>query len=477
MNFELPGDIVAPWDDMVPAHPHIPTLSKLRTFVLKYLDSEQAAEILVVMRSLLDKTGGRLTGLKTLHLGDISGSPEWEEAEQSLVPLTVELQKILPVPSEVRDGENALQTRGLTALSITGMKDRFECTDRQLVVGGIKDGLKSLASLSVFNTVTSLRLMFCESFIFDAIKPQLDQDARLPMPKLSGLWLEKCEGSGNQLVWNRTSLSPYCSIAPLLEMVIARKAKTECSDIRVIGYAHRDSGHVSQEAVGHLRSYVDCIAGWGRDEGEVPDSPIDGPISQEEEDERLIREAEEMDDPEFDYYCDLILRKQEQDVDEGEDSEMEDGENEHALMGAPLPIPVLMSNEMVEDDELTPEEALPTPRNPYQTFFDADLLASYHRYITGEDLDVGIRSSHGEIYGSRVVDGADVDCGASTSTHPSTTLSSPSSSTFSLPTSTAPSEAASVCGDPGSDDTAFQLTMEKVGVRYNMDTDLELDTY
>jgi len=169
------------------------------------------------------------------------------------------------------------------------------------------------------------------------------------------------------------------------------------------------------------------------------------------------------------------------------------------------------------DFELS-EEALPTPRNPDQTFFNLSMAHplphppadALHRYVTGEDMSPGptsvLQSSPHTIpsltfttpsspTGVEAEENADIDCGASISTQPSTALSSPSTSTTSLPTSTAPSEAASsVCGDqdadaerePSSDDTATPypfLDGKKVrlGVfghsEVEMGSDFEVDAY
>jgi hypothetical protein len=523
------GEFRGPWADIIPAHPTIPTLSNLRMLLIKYLEPGDAVEILVALRSVLNRTSGRLAGLKTFHLGDVSGLPEWGDEEQSILPLVGELKKVLPLPGNGHEEPGG--AGGLRALSLTGFKDRFTSA---LTAGGFEDGLKALTALEVFNSVTTLRLVFCDGSMFSTLQPRVvDMDEStttmsgkvvLPMPRLSGLWMERCEGSGfhyADIECDPRVVEGFS--APLKTMLFARKGFFEspplstplhgvdvpCDTIKVVGYARRDMNHLTSQGLESLRTVVDRIDWWGREEGEVEVSAVDEPMSREEEDEMLIREAEEIDDPEFEYYCELIYRKQvEQGVDEddeggggggGVEEEMENMELGPVIVGAQLPTPPpLPAIGMGGDEELIGydeepdfEETLPTPRGPYQTFLnniniDDDPLANYHRYMNGEEFISTFRQRNDgmfEIEENENGSNADMDsiASSSTSTYSSTARSSPSVSTFSLPTSITASETTSVCGgedrDRESDDTAVLADLEKVGLFRDEEFNFEREIY
>lgn len=244
--------------------------------------------------------------------------------------------------------------------------------------------------------------------------------------------------------------------------------------IEVVGYARRDADQINSDALHLLRPFINRIGVWGLEaveEGEADEDLSEAPMTQEEEDERLIREAEEIHDPEFEYYCNLIVRKHGEDDEENDDDDMENMEDDYPEADPPLQTPVLVT----EDGEPDQEEPLPTPRNPYTVFFDDNHLANYRRYVIGGEFSGAVHSVNDDMeVGFDEI--TETDCEASTS---STILSSPSTSSSSLPTSTAPSEAASICGDPDSDEAATPTETEraKVGIYQQMETDFETDNY
>jgi hypothetical protein len=641
---DIRGGTPLPWDTIIPPNHGKGVLEKLHTMTLKWTEVEHAVGVLVVLRALRRALGlsggssltaspssistsnsttpptlvdsltsrGQLNALKCLHIGDVSGRPEWGDEEIGIASLVWMLGRVLPSPSP--NATLTSQGTGVTSLSLTGFQDSFSystLSSHTLAAlaalnphygqggpialppgqGGIKEAVFGLLGLPVWGAVKSLRVVFCGDFLWEALRPgrvlisgrvakvlgplPMQCEARngleglngevkafLPMPRLEGVYIENCEGTGVPRDGQEDVLD---CIKPLGRMLSARHACIALAAssslpssaisppppyLKVLGFAYRDGPSLNRESVSMVRSFVQRVEWWGRELGQFEESSEDADVedldpsldkpeaakeddtmeefelSREEEDEMLFREAEEIDDPEFEYLCEVAMGKDDVEEDATVQQAHQGVDEVPLVVGAGLPPtaedwdPEVDGEE--EDDFEFGEEALPTPRNPHQTFFgsththnpsDAEAYV-YHHYLTGEDLSIGPTSTthpvptHPSVFVPRhglrptfstctdatttteSIESLDIDCGASMSDQTSTALSSPSTSTTSLPTSTAPSEAASsVCGDheseqeglepsPGSDDTLSPYGAAKMQVgMMRIDDDFELGAY